>query len=103
MPGNVLSTLHVVIHLVPQELCVVGTIIILILQVRKLGQREVEKFVQASGKARWKAPEPVLCSTTTCYPASLHMYLSESSDSESTEVPGHIHFNSCECSLLTGP
>lgn len=50
MPGNVLSTLHVVIHLVPQELCVVGTIIILILQVRKLGQREVEKFVQASGK-----------------------------------------------------
>lgn len=42
-------------HLVPRRTCVIGTIIILLLQVWKLGQGEVEKFAQASGRAGWQA------------------------------------------------
>lgn len=48
---------------------------ILILQVKKLGHKEVEKCAQASGRARWEAPEP-LCSLEELHvtlPLSIHI------------------------------
>lgn len=83
--------LHMYEPIWSQELCVVGTITSFLLRVRSLGRREVEKWVQSSGRARMKAAGPTLFSTIACHAASGNLLILKS-----TEGHGHVIFNSGE-------
>lgn len=98
MPGNVLSMLRILTHLVLQELCAVGPVILLILQLREGGGgterlRDLpSQMAEPGGRI-----QSLVFRTTACYTASLHVHLL----TQNLPRSGHANFNSGERSSCT--